>query len=49
MMTEPKDDCPYCDGTGLRKLYIDDIQFNEPIEYLPIECKECNGTGEKSD
>lgn len=42
-----KQKCTYCDGTGLNKVELQDLNKNSQLEYHPIECQHCKGSGKE--
>ncbi|MGF1736729.1 hypothetical protein [Photobacterium satsumensis] len=45
---ETKDEvCNVCGGTGINKAKAQNLSKNEPIEYEPIECQNCGGSGKE--
>ncbi|WP_187290061.1 hypothetical protein [Chromohalobacter israelensis] len=50
MSQESKKNCTACGGTGVNKANLQDMgddQKKGGIEYQPIECQPCKGTGKE--
>lgn len=39
--------CTVCDGTKINKTNLQDLNEKEQMQYLPIECQHCKGSGKE--
>ena len=46
-MSDESQKCTVCGGTGVSKPNLQDLNGGEEIQYQPIECQHCHGSGKE--
>jgi DnaJ-class molecular chaperone len=46
-MSETEETWETCNGTGSNKADLQDLNDGDEVQYQPIQCPDCNGTGKK--